>query len=166
MWIFQTCNWNTGISVIYLIYISGKNNSLLSLIWPSIGNSNICIRLNASHGASSIDIFFSWWFCMIAAGSLNGNLQATYMDVASYYPRVPNECYIQRTTATFIRKSIGHIVMFYKKMYLAIPLRLCRRPLYAYFNWCGSVLNRLFYQQPISICTIKLYASYCQLYVL
>ena len=61
MWIFQTCNWNTGISVIYFIYISDKNNSLLSLIWPSIGNSNICIILIASHGASSIDILFSWW---------------------------------------------------------------------------------------------------------
>ena len=69
------------------------------------------------------------------------------MDVASYYPTVPNECFIQRTTATFIRKS-----------YLTIPLRHCRRPLYAYINRCGSVLNRLFYQQPISICmrdTIK-----------
>ena len=29
---------------------------------PTIGNSNICMRLNASLGASSIDIFFSWWF--------------------------------------------------------------------------------------------------------
>ena len=78
------------------------------------------------------------------------------MDVAYYYyTRVPNDCFIQRTTATFIKKSIGHIGMLYKKMYLTIPLRLCRRPLYAYINWCGSVLNRLFYQQPISICTIK-----------
>ena len=36
-----------------------------------------------------------------------------------------------------------------------MPLRHCKRPLYAYINWCGSVLNILFYQQPISICTIK-----------
>ena len=62
MRIFQTCKWNTGISVIYFIYISDKNNSWLSLIWPSIGDSNICIRLIASHGASSIDILISWWF--------------------------------------------------------------------------------------------------------
>ena len=53
---------------------------------------------------------------MIAAGSLNGNLQATLMDVGYYcYTRVPNECFIQRTTATFIKKSIGHIGMLYIK---------------------------------------------------
>ena len=84
------------------------------------------------------------------------------MDVASYYPRVPNECFIQRTTATFIRKSIGHIgELFKKKMYLTTQLQLCRRPLYAYINWCGSVLNRLFYQQPISICTICTIKTVC-----
>ena len=32
-------------------------------------------------------------------------------------------------------------------MYFIVPLWNCRRPLYAYINWCGSLLNRLF-QQP------------------
>ena len=71
---------------------------------------------------------------------------------------------IQRTNARFIRKSFGHIGMLFKnknKMYLTIPLRHCRRPLYAYINWCGSVLNRLFYQQPISICTICTIKTVC-----
>ena len=38
-----------------------------------------------------------------------------------------------------------------------IPLRHCRRPLYSYINWRGSLLSRLFSrnQQPTSICTIK-----------
>ena len=39
------------------------------------------------------------------------------MDVASYYPRharVPNECFIERTTAAFIRKSSGHIGVLFK----------------------------------------------------
>ena len=38
-----------------------------------------------------------------------------------------------------------------------VPLRHCRRPLYSYINWCGSLLNSLFSnnQQPTSIWTIK-----------
>ena len=35
------------------------------------------------------------------------------MKIASYYLRVTNECFISRTTATFIRKSIGHIGVFF-----------------------------------------------------
>ena len=49
------------------------------------------------------------------------NLQAIYMDVASYYPRVPNECFIQRTTAMFIRKSIGHIGVLLKNEKCILP---------------------------------------------
>ena len=47
---------------LYILFIHLTNKALYQVWYDHIGNSNICMRLNASHGASSLDILSFWWF--------------------------------------------------------------------------------------------------------
>ena len=87
----------------------------------SICNSNICIRLNASYGASSIDtLFFSGGFDD-SGGKPYWKYPGHMNECSFLLPRLPDGCSIQRMTATFIRKSTGHIDVLFKNEKCILP---------------------------------------------